>query len=122
MPPLFAFKPGPGWVGTMTVGPVTLSWDEWALVLLVCSAAFTLFSIFLSFRYGRWWMTAPIALPTALIASIYRKFDSGSSPRSDYESAWSVFVFLVPLIIVHAVVSFTMPRRRPAPADPNASP
>lgn len=118
MPLLFAFKPGPNYQWSMTVGPVTLAWEEWALVLLVCAVAFTLFSAFLSFRYGRWWMTALIALPTLLIADIYRHFWGGSAPHSDYENSLHVFVALVPLVIVHAVVSFTMPRRRPPPAEP----
>ncbi len=118
MIPLFAFKPGPGWKGTMTVGPVTLAWREWALVLLVCSIAFTLLSAFLAHRYGRWWLTVPIALLTAVIAYIYRMFWRGSGPDDDFEDALVVFLFVLPLVIVHAVVSFTMPRRNRAPAEP----
>ena len=118
MPPLFAFKPGPGWKGTMSIGTVTLAWQEWTLVLLVCSVAFTLFSAFLAHRHGRWWLTLPIALLTAMIACIYRMFWRGSGPDDDFEDSCYVFVALVPLVIVHAVVSFTLPRSRASPAEP----
>ena len=102
----------------MTACGVTLGWSEWTLVLLVCSAIFTLCSMILAHRYGRWWMTVPIALLTALIAYIYRMFWKGQPPDIDFENSWYVFVVSVPLLLVHAVVSFAMPRYKQPPAEP----
>lgn len=121
MNPLFAFKYTPNYKWGMTVGPVTLAWQEWSLVLLVCSCVFAVASAYLAWRYGRWWLTIPIAIPTALSVYMFVMFrivdTPGGDPHSEFEYVSGFFLFTVPLIIIHAVVSFTMPRRKP-PAEP----
>lgn len=112
MIPLFAKHPGPNYQWTMTVGPLALAWQEWAMVLLVCSCAFTLLSVYLSFRYGRWWMTVPIAVLTVFIALQYGVCCESDAPASSFEDAKAVFLFALPFVIIHTVVSFTVPRRK----------
>lgn len=107
MPPLFACKPGPNYIWTLTVGPVTMDWDEWAFLLNAMLIAFTLLSVFLTIRFGRWWMTFPIALVTAYAGLVYPE-DS----QDNFEDSWHVFVLAFPLTIVHVVVSLTIPKRK----------
>ena len=110
---LFAFKPGPNWVGTLTVGPVTMDWDEWAFLLNTLLLSLTLLSSLLMIRFGRWWLTVPIALVTA-----YAGLTVPMNPKDNFNDSWHGFVLVLPIVIVHAVVSFAMPRRKPRPAEP----
>jgi len=107
MIPLFAFKPGSNYVWTLTVDPVTLDWDEWAQLLNAAILAFALLSVFLTRRFGRWWLTVPIAMIAAYVC-----LTVSSDPEANFWESWYGFLFALPLVIVHAVVSFTMPRRK----------
>ncbi len=107
MTPLFAFSPGPNYQWTMTVGGITLDWDEWARLLNVLILSFTLLSVLFTRRFGRWWLTAPIALVAAYVC-----LTVSSDPQSNFWESWYGFVLVLPLIIVHAVLSFTIPKRK----------
>lgn len=84
-----------------------MSWDEWAFLLNAALVAFTLLSVFLTIRFGRWWITFPIVLVTTYAGLIYPE-DS----KDNFEDSWHAFVLTFPLIIVHAVLSFTIPKRK----------
>lgn len=118
MPPLFATKYDPNYQGTMAIGPVTMSWQEWSLVLLFCTCVFTLLSAYWAWRSGRWWLTLPIAVLSALGVDVYTANRRFGSSDGDFEYVAGFFLFALPLVIVHAVVSFAMPRCRPSPAEP----
>lgn len=94
----------------MTVGPIILSWQEWSLLLVLCSCVFTALSAYLAWRSGRWWVTLPIAVLSVLSIDIYTANRRFGSPDGDFEYVSGFFLFAFPLAIVHAVVSFTMPR------------
>lgn len=110
MPPLFAFKPGPNYQWSMTVGPVTLSWYQWFDLLLCTAITLSVASWILTLRSGRWYLSAGITLLTAAIAfgSSWR----GAPPHCVFEEARNWFVLLLPLALVHAVLAFTIPKRK----------
>jgi hypothetical protein len=112
MPPLFAFKPTPGYQWTMTVGPVVLSWGEWLDLLYALAIAFALVSLLVTCWRGRWWwMLIPITLLAWWIDGIWRSYGKGQPFHESFNAAVFPFFLQLPLVIVHAVLSFTLPRR-----------
>jgi hypothetical protein len=115
MLPLFAYKHPKGYIATTTVGPITLETEHWVLALLACSVVMAMISTYFAWWVGRWWLTAVISTLALVIVHIVLARRNDVPESVCLHRIAGVDAVLFPLVVVHAVVSLTMPR---PPAEP----